>query len=63
MKKAHLFISGGGSLIQNATSRRSLRYYLWTLRHAKRCGCKVMMYGCGIGPIKGKRDIAKPPIR
>ena len=59
MKKARLFISGGGSLIQNATSRRSLRYYLWTLRHAKRCGCKVMMYGCGIGPIKGKRDIAK----
>lgn len=59
MKKARLFINGGGSLIQNATSRRSLRYYLWTLRHAKKCGCKVLMYGCGIGPVEGKSDIRK----
>ena len=34
------------------TSRRSLWYYLFTLRAAKRLGCKVMMYGCGIGPVK-----------
>lgn len=57
MKKADLFISGGGSLIQNVTSRRSLYYYLGTLRLAKRCGCRVLMYGCGIGPLKGKSDI------
>ena len=59
MKKAKLFISGGGSLIQNVTSRRSLRYYLWTLRHAKKCGCKVLMYGCGVGPLDGKSDIRR----
>ncbi len=59
MEKAKLFISGGGSLIQNVTSRRSLHYYLWTLRHAKKCGCKVLMYGCGVGPIEGKSDIKK----
>ena len=59
MKKAKLFISGGGSLIQNVTSRRSLRYYLWTLRHAKKCGCKVLMYGCGVGPLDGKSDILR----
>lgn len=48
-----LFISGGGSLIQNATSSRSLYYYLATMWLAKRHGCKVMMYGCGIGPVYG----------
>ena len=52
--KAELFLSGGGSLIQNATSRRSLYYYLLTLLMAKKRGCKVMMYGCGIGPVYGR---------
>lgn len=54
--KAKLFLSGGGSLIQNATSRRSLYYYLLTLLMAKKRGCKVMMYGCGIGPVYGRLD-------
>lgn len=54
MKKSALFISGGGSLIQNATSSRSLGYYLLTLFMARLRGCKVMMYGCGIGPVYGK---------
>lgn len=48
---AALYINGGGSLMQDVTSTRSLRYYLFTLDQAKRAGCKVMMYGCGIGPI------------
>lgn len=51
MKKARLFISGGGSLIQDATSTRSLLFYLHAIRSANRHGCKVMMYGCGIGPV------------
>ena len=53
MRKSKLYISGGGSLIQNATSTRSLLYYLYSIRQAKRSGCKVMMYGCGIGPVTG----------
>ncbi|WP_243150395.1 polysaccharide pyruvyl transferase family protein [Acutalibacter sp. 1XD8-36] len=57
MRGARLYINGGGTLIQNATSHRSLWYYLFTLWAAKRCGCKVAMYGCGIGPVKGKRNI------
>lgn len=56
-KKAELYISGGGSLIQNVTSRRSLYYYLALLRLAKRCGCKTLLYGSGIGPLSGKSDI------
>lgn len=56
MKRSKLYISGGGSLIQNATSTRSLMYYLYSIRQAKRAGCKVMMYGCGIGPVTGSRS-------
>ena len=51
MKHTRLYISGGGSLIQDVTSRRSLWYYLYNIREAKRKRNKVMMYGCGIGPV------------
>ena len=51
MRHAGLYINGGGSLIQDVTSRRSLWFYLLNIAVAKRCGCKVQMYGCGIGPV------------
>ena len=51
-KKSTLYINGGGSLIQDVTSYRSLWFYLYTLKTAKKRGCKVIMYGCGIGPIQ-----------
>lgn len=51
LKRASLYVNGGGSLMQDVTSTRSLQYYLFTIRQAKKLGCKVMMYGCGIGPI------------
>ena len=59
MKKSSLYISGGGSLIQNATSNRSLVFYLASIAQAKKAGCKVMMYGCGIGPVTGERQQAQ----
>ena len=55
LRRSQLFISGGGSLMQDVTSRMSLWYYLSTIRLAHRCGCKVQMYGCGIGPIVYER--------
>ena len=58
LRRARLYINGGGSLIQDVTSRRSLWYYLYTLRTAKRLGCKVLMYGCGIGPVIRPHDAA-----
>lgn len=60
MSAAKLYINGGGSLIQDVTSRRSLWYYLFNIHTAKRCGCKVQMYGCGIGPVnrENHRNIA-----
>ncbi len=51
MGKAKLYINGGGSLIQDVTSRRSLWFYLMNIRAAKWKGCRVQMYGCGIGPV------------
>lgn len=51
LRRSRLYINGGGSLIQDVTSTRSLLYYLATLAAAKRLGCRVMMYGCGIGPV------------
>ncbi len=51
MRHARLYINGGGSLIQDVTSRRSLWFYLHNIQSAKKCGCKVQMYGCGIGPV------------
>lgn len=59
MAESRLYINGGGSLIQNITSRRSLWFYLRTLKTAKQVGAKVMMYGCGIGPVRNSSDRAK----
>jgi len=52
MRKTKLYINGGGSLIQDVTSTRSLQYYLHNILAAKRAGNQVLMYGCGIGPVR-----------
>ena len=56
LRKTSLFVSGGGTLIQDVTSSRSLYFYLFTLLAAKLSGSKVVMYGCGIGPIRGSAN-------
>lgn len=52
MSKAQLLISGGGSLLQDVTSKRSLLYYLSILTMGKLLGKEVMLFAQGIGPIK-----------
>lgn len=59
MRRTVLYINGGGSLIQDVTSKRSLWYYLFTIRHAKARGCKVLMYACGIGPVLYAGDVRR----
>ena len=54
MRRTVLYISGGGTLIQNVTSARSLMYYLSNISRAHAAGNHVMMYGCGIGPVTGE---------
>ena len=53
IRAADLLISGGGSLLQNVTSGRSLYYYLAIIFFALTFGRKVMLYAQGIGPIRG----------
>lgn len=56
MRRTRLYLNGGGNLMQDVTSRFSLWYYLYTLSAAKKHGCAVQMYGCGIGPIIYRQD-------
>lgn len=51
--RADLLISGGGSLLQNVTSKRSLYYYLAIILLALVTRTRVMLYAQGIGPILG----------
>ena len=52
--KSDIILSGGGTLIQNGTSTRSLLYYLSIIKMAKLFKKKVMLYSNGIGPVNGK---------
>ena len=54
IKRCDLLISGGGSLLQDVTSRRSIFYYLMIMRIALFWGKKVLIYSQGIGPISSK---------
>ena len=56
IKGASCFVSGGGSLLQDHTSTRSLLYYTWLIRMAKRYGKPIMFYANGIGPVETARD-------
>ncbi len=51
LKKADLFISGGGSLLQDITSSKSLIYYTLLIRLAKVLKVKTFVYANGIGPV------------
>ena len=55
-RRCRLYLNGGGSLIQDVTSRRSLWFYLYTLWQSKRQKIPVVMYGCGIGPVLHRAD-------
>ncbi len=49
-----LLISGGGSLLQDVTSSRSLLYYLSIILAGILCRKRVFLYGQGIGPLRRK---------
>lgn len=52
LKKSDLLISGGGSLLQDATSLKSLLYYLFVILSAEFYKKEVIIFAQGIGPIK-----------
>ena len=51
VRDCDLLLSGGGSLLQDRTSTRSLLYYLFLMSLARRMGKRVMLYANGIGPV------------
>ncbi len=54
IKKSRVVMFGGGNLIQDATSSRSLKYYLTLLKAAISLGKKTMLYANGVGPVSPK---------
>jgi len=52
LRQADLLVSGGGSLLQDVTSTRSLWYYLGVIAMARAAGAKVMVYANGLGPLR-----------
>lgn len=54
ISKADVLISGGGSLLQDATSTKSLFYYLFVIFIAQFFKKDVIIFAQGIGPISNK---------
>ena len=65
VKKCDMLISGGGSLLQDVTSSKSLHYYLSIIRCAQFFRKKVFIYSQGIGPIDrpGNRRAAAKALK
>ncbi len=56
LKDCDALLFGGGSLLQDTTSTRSLLYYLSVIRCARSLGKPVMLYANGIGPVSRKEN-------
>ena len=54
VRRCDLLISGGGSLLQDVTSGRSIFYYLGIMQLACWLGRPIMLYAQGIGPIRSR---------
>jgi polysaccharide pyruvyl transferase CsaB len=51
IEQADVVLSGGGGLLQNATSLRSLLYYAGIIRSAVRAKKKTMIFAQSVGPL------------
>lgn len=52
IKNTDMLVFGGGSLLQDITSSRSLYYYLWVIKMAINEKKPVFIFANGIGPIR-----------
>ena len=52
LRRCDVLLSGGGSLLQDTTSTRSILYYLAVMHTARFLGKPVMLYANGIGPVR-----------
>ncbi|MBX5476536.1 MAG: polysaccharide pyruvyl transferase CsaB [Clostridia bacterium] len=51
IRRADALILGGGTLLQDVTSVRSLVYYAGMILLARRLGTRVVLYANGLGPV------------
>lgn len=56
LRGADLLVSGGGSLIQDVTSKNSCLYYLGIIFMARFLRKPVLIYGQGVGPLVNSRN-------
>lgn len=54
IKRCDILVSGGGSLLQDVTSKKSIFYYLFIMWAAQLLRKKVLIYSQGIGPINSR---------
>ena len=56
IRRARVFVLGGGTLLQDITSRRSLAYYTFLMRYAQRHGTRCELWWSGLGPLGHKKS-------
>ncbi len=56
LANSDVLISGGGSLLQDVTSFKSLLYYSLVIKMAQLLGKKVIIFAQGIGPLQKERS-------
>lgn len=56
LKTSKYLIFGGGTLLQDNTSTKSLLYYLFMIKCAVKYGVRVILYANGIGPIRKEKN-------
>ena len=54
IRACDIFVSGGGSLVQDVTSLRNVFYYTGLMRLARIFGKPVVVYAQGVGPLNRK---------
>lgn len=59
LSKADAMIFGGGNILQDKTSTKSLLYYLQIIRMARARACKVVLCANGIGPVIHQKNMAR----
>lgn len=56
LRCAKRLVLGGGSILQDSTSYRSLKYYSYLMLYAAKKGASVELLANGLGPLKRKRS-------
>ena len=56
IRRAKVFVSGGGSLLQDATSTKSLLYYTGVIRLAHHFHVPTVIFANGIGPLTREKN-------